>query len=137
MASENVELVRRLIDAFAAGQREELLPLLHPDVVISEWPEAPDTKTLRGHPGVLEVVRSWDDTWAWVRTEVDEFVEAGNFVVTYGRTRGKGRGSEVEVEIDAFTVYEVRDGKVARMEFFTSKEPALRVAGIDESEDAA
>ena len=132
MASENVELVRHLIDAFAAGQREELLPLLDPEVVISEWPEAPDAKTLRGHAGVLEIARSWDETWAWVRTEVDEFVEAGNFVVTYGRTRGKGRGSEVEVEIDAFTVYEVRDGKVTRMEFFISKEPALRAAGVTE-----
>ena len=137
MASENVELVRHLIDAFAGGQRDELLPLLHPEVVMSEWPEAPDTKTLHGHAGVLEIVQSWDETWEWVRTDVDEFVERGDFVITYGRTRGKGRGSEVEVEIDAFTVYEVRDGKIARMEFFTSKEPALRAAGIDESEDAA
>lgn len=136
MASENVELVNRLNNAFASGERDELLALLHPEVVISEWPDAPDTKTLSGHAGVLEVVRSWDETWAWVRNDTDEFVEVGDCVLTCGHIRGKGKGSEVEVEIDAFNVYEVRDGKIARMEFFNSKEPALRAAGLTESQEA-
>lgn len=43
-------------------------------------------------------------------------------------------GSEnVEVGIDAFNVYTLRGGKVTRMEFFTSREPALRAAGLTQS----
>ena len=38
---------------------------------------------------------------------------------------------------EAFNVYTVRDGKVTRMEFFTSREPAERAAGLREREDAA
>jgi hypothetical protein len=56
--------------------------------------------------------------------------DAGDRVLVCGRTRGKGKGSAVEVEINAYTL---RDGKVTRMEFFTTEEPALRAAGLETS----
>lgn len=137
MPSENVEVVQRLMEAFDAGDWDTLFVLIDPEVVVSEWPDAPDSKTLHGHAGVTEIFQSWAEAWEWIRSEADEFVEAGDHVLACGRTRGKGKGSEVEVEIDAFNVYTLRDGKVTRMEFFTTKEPALRATGLTESEDAA
>jgi ketosteroid isomerase-like protein len=129
------DVVRRLQEAFEAGDLETQLSLIDPDVVIAEWPDTPDPKTGHGHAGVAAIAASWAEVWEWLRTDVDEFVEAGDRVLAIGRTRGKGKGSEIEVDIDSFNVYTVRDGKVTRMEFFTSKEPALRAAGIEE--DAA
>jgi hypothetical protein len=35
---------------------------------------------------------------------------------------------------EAYNVYTLRDGKVTRIEFFTTKEPALRAAGLGETQ---
>jgi len=105
---------------------------MDPEIELTEWPEAFDSKTYRGHAGVLEAARSWSDAWEWLHNEVDELVESGDHVLVRGRTRGLGRGSRVEVEIPAFYVYTLREGKAIRMVMFTSEEPALKAAGLSE-----
>jgi ketosteroid isomerase-like protein len=132
----NADIVRQLMERFEAGDFEGQLELIDPDVVLVEWPEAPDTKTAHGHAGVRQINESWFEAWEWIRTEVDEFVESGDRVLARGRTSGKGKGSEVEVEIDSFNVYTLRRGKVTRMEFFTKEEPAREAAGLSEKEEA-
>jgi len=134
LTTENLEIVRRVMEAYEVGDTEAQLVLLDSDVELVEWPDTPDSNTFRGHEGALEAARSWAEAWEWLRNEVDEMVEAGKRVLVCGRTRGKGKGSAVEVEIDAFNVYTLRDGKVTRMEFFTSREPALRAAGLQSEE---
>jgi ketosteroid isomerase-like protein len=129
---DNVEVVRRLMEAYEAGDTDAVLALADPDIEIVEWPEAPDHRTFRGHAGVLQAFASWAEAWEWVRVDVEEIVGANNRVLLSGRTRGKGKGSSLEVEMGAFNVYTLRDGKVTRTEFFTSEEPALRAAGLTE-----
>jgi uncharacterized protein len=136
MPSENVEIVRRMSEAFETGDIEALLALVDPEVEVTEWPEALDSKTYRGYSGLAEAMQSWADAWEWLHNDVHEIVENGRHVLVRGRTRGKGRGSEVEVEIDAFHVYTLRDGKASRMVFFTTEEPALQAAGLTESQEA-
>jgi ketosteroid isomerase-like protein len=130
---DNVELVRWVMEAYHAGDFDALLELLDPEVEIVEWPEAPDHRTFRGRDGALEAFESWGDAWEWVRVDVDEIVGADDRVLLSGRTRAKGKGSSLEVEMDAFNVYTVRDGRVVRIEFFTTREPALHAAGLTES----
>jgi ketosteroid isomerase-like protein len=132
----NVEIVRRLNEAFEARDVEAILALLDPDAEVTEWPEALDSKTYRGHSGFFEATKSWAEAWEWLHNDIDEMVENGDSVLVRGRTRGKGRGSEVELEIDAFHVYTLRDGKATRIVFFTSEEPALRAAGLAASQEA-
>jgi ketosteroid isomerase-like protein len=133
MASENVAVVHLLLEAFERDDVVAQLALMDPEVEIVEWPEGPEARTYRGHAGAIRAGESWSEAWEWIRNEVDDFVEAGDRVLACGRTHGKGRGSAVEVAIDAFNVYTLRDGKVTRMELFTSREPALRAAGLTQS----
>jgi ketosteroid isomerase-like protein len=131
--SPNVVIVRRLTEAFDRGDIDAQLALLDPDVELVEWPETIDQGTYRGHDGAVKAFESWFEAWEWLRNEVEEIVENGDRVLVCGRTHGKGKGSSVEVAIDAFNVYTVGEGKITRMEFFTTKEPALRAAGLDKS----
>jgi ketosteroid isomerase-like protein len=131
--SQNVALVRRLMEAFDRGDFDAQLSMLDRDVELVEWPEGPDQRRFRGHDGAGQAFESWFEAWEWLRNDVQEFVEAGDKVLARGRTYGKGKGSAVEVAIDAFNVYTVREGKVTRIEFFTTEEPALRAAGLDKS----
>jgi ketosteroid isomerase-like protein len=126
--SPNVAVVRRLTEAFDRHDVDAQLALLDPDVELVEWPETIDQSTYRGHDGAIKAFQSWFEAWERLRNEVDEIVENGDKVLVCGRTHGKGRGSSVEVVIDAFNVYTIRNGKVTRMEFFTTEEPALRAA---------
>jgi ketosteroid isomerase-like protein len=137
MSAENVEIVQKTMAAFEAGDTEAQLAMLDPDVELIEWPESPDQRTYRGHSGAMRASESWSEAWEWIRVEVDELLEAGDKVVVCGRTFGKGKGSSVEVAIDAFNVYTVHDGKVKRIEFFTTEEPALRAAGLNETSKKA
>jgi ketosteroid isomerase-like protein len=134
MSRENVEIVKRAMAAYEEGDLDAQLAILDPDVELVEWPEGPDQRTYRGHAGAVRAAESWGEAWEWLRNDVDELVEAGDKVLVRGRTFGKGKGSAVEVAIDAFNVYTLRDGKVTRIEFFTMKEPALRAAGLEESQ---
>jgi ketosteroid isomerase-like protein len=131
--SQKVALVHELMEAFERSDTEAQLALLDPDVEMVEWPEGPDQRTYRGHEGAVQAWQLWFEAWEWLRNEVEEIVEAGDKLLVCGRTHGKGKGSAVEVAMDAFNVYTIREGKVTRIEFFTTKEPALRAAGLDKS----
>jgi ketosteroid isomerase-like protein len=138
VASENVDIVRRLVELFERRDVEAELALMDPGVELAEWPEGPDPKTYRGHAGVLQAAASWDEAWEWLQTDEDEIIDVGDGRVLWcGRTRARGRGSSVEVSTDTFNVYTLRDGKITKMEFFTSRESALRAAGLGESENIA
>lgn len=49
----------------------------------------------------------------------------GERVVVRYRVRGLGRGSGIEVEMDRWNVYEVREGLVTRVDIFKSEAEAL------------
>ena len=133
MASENADVVRRLLEAFGRDDTDAQLAILHPDVELTEWPDSPSPQTFRGHAGALQARESWAEAWEWLRNEVEEMIEAGDKVITCGRTVAKGKGSTIEVGVDAFNVYTVQGGKITRMEFFTEKEQALSAAGLRQS----
>ena len=129
MSPENRELVRRIMEAYDRDPTS-VPELLAPDVELVEWPESPDQRAYRGREGALAAFESWSEAWESVRVEIDQLIEAGDHVLARGRTHGKGKGSSVEVSMNAFNVYTIRDGEVTRIQFFTTEEPALRAAGL-------
>jgi hypothetical protein len=69
-----------------------------------------------------------------MRAEPRGFVESGDRVFLFLRNIGKGRGSSIDVELDTFGVYTIRDAKVWKIEFFTDREAALAAAGLTEEQ---
>jgi ketosteroid isomerase-like protein len=59
-----------------------------------------------------------------------DFIEAGDQVVTLVRQVGRGRLSGAEVEQRFAQLWTVRGGKIVRMEMYTDKETALEAAGL-------
>ena len=52
--------------------------------------------------------------------------------VSVTRHRGRGRESGIEMDFEVFYVQRGRDGKLARLEMFFSREQALEAAGLQE-----
>jgi ketosteroid isomerase-like protein len=103
---------------------DDFRDLFDPDVAvmrfIEEWPEP---GPVLGRDAVMtfyDELRPWGDTTA---EPVGEFVEAGGQVVVRVLWRASTQGQEVGMEISI--VYAVRNGKIARIEFFRDHADAL------------
>ena len=80
---------------------------------------------------LVEMWREWLEPWEAYWTEVEEFVDAGDDrVLVLLRDHGRLRGSDAEVELVGANLWTLRDGKIAKIEFFTGREQALIAAGL-------
>jgi ketosteroid isomerase-like protein len=127
-------MVRATFEAYQAEDFDALFALLHPDVELHEWPEGPDSRAYRGPDSILRARQEWAKAWEYIRAEPRGFVEARDRVLVFIRSIGKGRGSSIEMELDTFGVYTIRDSKVSKVEYFTDREAALAAAGVTEQQ---
>ena len=80
-----------------------------------------------------EAMADWPSQWEDFRMELVEVLDAGADVyVSTTRHRGHGRESGIEMDFNVFYVHRLRDGKLARLEMFFSREQALEAAGLSE-----
>jgi ketosteroid isomerase-like protein len=129
MSQENVEIVRRAVQAF--NRHEIELEFFHPEVEWIENPRFPGAKTYRGRDGVKRSVEDWWDTWALVM-RVEEIVDAGDRVAFWGVTKARGHNSDVTVSGPFGGVWEFRDGMAVRVHVLGGREEALEAVGLSE-----
>jgi ketosteroid isomerase-like protein len=133
MSQENVEVVRRVIEAFNAGDWEVIREVFDPDVIIpravEDWPEpAPFV-------GREAVMRQWErsaEPWDAYKLEPISIIDAGDRVVARGIAHAVGRGPEVHAEFT--TVFTVRNDKVFLIEYFRDHAEALEAMGLSEQD---
>jgi ketosteroid isomerase-like protein len=89
--------------------------------------------------GEAVVTRGFAPFWrqlyeAWESYEHDchELIDAGDDVVSIVTDRGRGRASGAEVEISAYGVWTIRDGKIVRVVWYPTCDEALEAAGLSE-----
>jgi ketosteroid isomerase-like protein len=128
MSQENVEDVRRSLEAYCRGDYIGGSAYLAPDVVWHVGQEPP----ARGPAAVRDVWKRWDADWQDLETVAEEFIDAGNAVVVAISYRGRGRGSGVEVEDRKFEVHTFRDGQCVSKVDFDERSAALKAAGLSE-----
>jgi ketosteroid isomerase-like protein len=131
MGEENVETVRRAWETVASRGVPAALEFFAEDCVMEDFPELPDASTYLGKDGVIEIERHFRETWGDFEQEPVEFIDAGNdLVVAAVAMRGRGKGSGAPLDAQAFWVHEVRDGLIARMRAFTTRQQAFEATGF-------
>jgi ketosteroid isomerase-like protein len=90
-----------------------------------------DGSVAHGIEAVRQTFELWDEDW---ETELSpqEFVDAGDQVVLLQHELRRGRGSGVEVEADTAVLYDLRDGRIVRIQGFMDQTNALAAAGLSE-----
>jgi ketosteroid isomerase-like protein len=138
MSQENVEVVRRVFDASAQRDADTVFSLFDPE---AEWDNSRGpfkdligAGVYRGHEGLR---RFWHEyyaeAWESVEDNLEELIDIGDSVVSVVNSRARGRASGVEVEwTHNAGVWTIRDGKVVRVAWFTTREEALKAAGLRE-----
>jgi ketosteroid isomerase-like protein len=129
MSQENVEVVRRTLDAFLRADVETALSFYDPDV---EWDgtNLPDGQIARGHEAIMEHLTRWAAQWDEWTVEVERIVGAdSDRVVVFLRERGRSASGLNMDEVHA-EVYDLRGGKIVRRRGFSDPSEALEVAGL-------
>ncbi len=127
MAIDNVEIVRRGYAAFEEGGVEAILEFLDPDI---EWHMSAaftrEPRVYRGHDGVREVFRFFNEQIADLRADPHEFIEApGDRVIVPLRMHGRTRETGEPVAYELVQVWVGRDGKAIRLNTYPDREAAL------------
>jgi ketosteroid isomerase-like protein len=132
MSQENVEVVRRLHEAFLGGDYEAALACFADDAV-TDMTVRPDGRLYHGPQGMFEAMAVWIQMWDDYRFEPEDYVDAGDErVVLLWTEYGRGKGSTAPVEIRGGTVWTVRGGKVVRVKPYTNRDRALEAVGLSE-----
>src|SRR6476646_9853322 len=102
MSQENVEIVRRMNEAFNRRDRDEILAYYHPDAELRDLQHAPDApERLIGIDAIRAYWTQWDDAFDDLTAEFEECLDAGTYVLTTTHWQGKGRDSGLEVILRA------------------------------------
>jgi ketosteroid isomerase-like protein len=129
MSQENVDKTEDFIAAYNRRDFDAAVENFDPDV---DW-VLPAHQRADSCRGPSEVRRFWeglDEIMEELRLEPQETVDAGDRVAVRLRYYGRGRGSGVEIETEMYhQVTTFRDGKMVRIEYFTSWAEALAAAG--------
>jgi hypothetical protein len=143
MSQENVELVRSLIPSseteIAALLRSDELfgqlragfeELVDPEVeCVAVWQGG---TTYRGIDGFRKLLLDWLEPWTSYHIVVDDLIDAGDVVVALARDWGGREGVEGRIEILGASTWQIRDGKVVKLQFYGSRGEALAAAGVEQ-----
>ena len=132
MPDENVEVVRRVIDATNRAHADDFLAALSPDV---EWEDnlfgTEGGRTYRGTAEVRKWLEQVWEPWEALRMEALEVIpgEGGRVFVEFELT-ARGRESGVETHARFWTVSEIADGRIRTRRTFRDRAEALEAAGL-------
>ena len=136
MSQENVEVVRRGLEAWQRDDLEAFLSVIDPDV---EWHPGLEGR-VEGMGGVYRGIEGAREFWTVRRSEFQafglEFQEPRDLgddrVLTLGHLRWRGAASGLEIESPFALVATVRAGKVVRSIGYLSHREALEAVGLPE-----
>jgi ketosteroid isomerase-like protein len=126
MASGNLEIVERGMDAFNEQGIDGILPLIHPDFEATTPPElASEPDTYSGPDGLRRWFDSFDEVMDEIRWDARGFREVGDRVVVEFTLRAQGKTTGLDFGQDAVMVWELRDGLAFRLFLYSTLDQAL------------
>ena len=131
MSQQNVEIVRRMWEAFLGEDPASGLSFCDPDI---EWDgtNLPDGKLARGREAIIEHTARWAEMWDDWRVEPEQFIDGGDSqVVLVFREIGRSE-SGLRMDERHADLYTLRDGKVVYRKGFSDPAEALEAAGLSE-----
>jgi ketosteroid isomerase-like protein len=139
MSQENMEIARRVYDATVRSDWNTMSELVDPDVEFRGTVGGLEEGRIEhGVQQFIEVFEKEDlDAWEERRFEPKDFIDAGDCVVVLQREYRRGRGSGVELEAETAVVFEVRGGRVVRIQGYMDPVSALEAVGLSEQDTHA
>lgn len=135
MSEVNVEVIRRLVDAWNRHDLEALLAFADPEFEYVNAPSAVEPGTRRGHEGLASVARAQWEYMPGSLLELNRVHDRGDEVITEGHLSRLMPGSDTRINTPFLSSWKFRDGKVVRLEQLGAGPEfgkALEAAGLSE-----
>jgi ketosteroid isomerase-like protein len=136
MSRENVETVRRAVEAWNTDDLDAFLAELDPDV---EWQPAiepgleGEATVYRGHDGARQIwTQDRGEAWERLVNRPQEFRDLGDSVLVLGRLDLTARTTGIEFGQEVGEVFDLRAGRIVRIRDFLTHVDALRAVGRGE-----
>ena len=132
MSQENVEIVRRSLDAFCRRDVETMRMLNHPRLEL-DWSASRGFQAgvYRGFDEALRFYREYFAVFDEIRFEPLSFIEAGDLVVVPNVAHQRGRDG-IEVTASSALVFTVREHRIARICLYQETAEAIKAVGLEE-----
>ena len=119
----------RAVEAFNHHDPDAFAELCAPEVEIVPLRAAMEGTVYRGPDAVARFFAEADETWEDLRLEEGEVRDVGERALAFATLHGRGRASGAVVEMkDIGWVFEFRDGLIAAVRTYFSREAALEAA---------
>jgi ketosteroid isomerase-like protein len=122
------EIVRQVGERWNAGDIDALLELYSDDIVVQTGEHWPEQGTVQGKAAFRESIDEWLSVWQAIAIETGQIEAHGDRVVVRGAWQSTGRLSGVEGTLPIHIVFTVRDGRIARLEWYPDHERAVAAA---------
>ena len=132
MSQENVEIVRRSLEAFARRDVEALRSLNDPGMEL-DWSESKGwlAGIYRGFDEALRFYEGYFQAFEATVIEPDHFIETDESVVVPNVAHQRGRDG-IEVSARGTFVFTLRDHKIIRIRLYQETDDALKAVGLQE-----
>jgi ketosteroid isomerase-like protein len=127
--SENVEAMRRMVDAYHAKDYQAVLADLDPQVEIDDK----DIPEATGADSFLTWMARWDEAWeSWHAEDVEIRPAGDDRAIALFTMVVRGRGSGVELRRADALVVSFRRGKATKLGYYNDQGQALKAVGLAE-----
>jgi ketosteroid isomerase-like protein len=129
MSKDNVEVVRRAVDAFNRRDLDGLMCDVDPDVEV-DWSRSTGVEagTYRGVAAARRFWGTFFDGFEQIVAVPEEYIEHLDYVIVPNTAHVRGRQG-IEVEARSAAVVELRDGHIVLWRLFRAKAEALEAVG--------
>jgi ketosteroid isomerase-like protein len=132
VSQENVEIIKRFVDAFNERELETFAAMTTPDFEWTTSMMAVEGEVFCGREGIDTYFERMRDVWDDFRGFADDYRDLGDRVLSLGRLEGRGRASGVHVTTPLAILFDISGGKVSRMRSYLDLDEAMRAAGLEE-----
>jgi ketosteroid isomerase-like protein len=135
MSEKDLEIIRRLLDAWNRQDLEGILALIDPEAEYVNAPTAVEPGTRRGHDEIVAAMRKQWEILSGAIQKIDRFHDRGDEIITEGQVSRTMPGSDERISNPLLISWKFRDGKVVRLEQLGAGPEfpdALKTAGLSE-----
>jgi len=129
METGNVEVVRTVYEALNRNDLPGAIALMTEDVEYVNPPYAVEPGTRHGHDGMMTALENLRAPFSEFAYAVRDLEDCGDRVLASVVFQVRSRAQAVDIAQDRHHVWTLRDGKIARFQWFSSRDEARAATG--------
>jgi ketosteroid isomerase-like protein len=133
MSQTNVELVLASIDAYNAGDIDACIDFFAPDIEVIQDASIAMYSPLHGRHEYRDFIETMNSAWIDTRwAAIETYAVGADHVLNRADWSGEGAASGIKTHMIITSLYTVRDGQIARLEYYFDHDKALKAVGLAE-----